>query len=60
MKKTGVSVLFITCALVPSLDSFSQESPNPPWKTNVEETRKEALDGQKPCVVILNVNARAL
>ena len=60
MKTIGVSVLFLARVLVPDPNAFSQESPEPPWSTDVVKTRKRARAGRKPCVVILNINARAL
>ena len=60
MKIIWVVILCLACLLGPDLNTSSQDSPAPPWKTNVKETRKKAIEGRKPCVVILNVNAPAL
>jgi hypothetical protein len=34
--------------------------PDAPWRTDVDEVRREAVGAAKPCVIILNADSSAL
>ena len=47
-------------ALIPVLNAFASAQDAPPWRTNHVAARAEAREEGKPCVLLLNVDARAL